>query len=536
MNEKEFNLLEEPWLMLMRSDGATEELSLKDAFAHAHEYRRIAGESPLQDVAVLRLMLAVLHSVFGRYDIEGNYLPLNSNTDAEADDVLQRWKSLWELKQLPMPVIESYLDKYQERFWLFHPETPFYQVQTLDDATSYTAAKLNGEILESSNKIRLFSMRTGVKKNSLQYNEAARWLLCANGFDDASAKSKEKGDGSPGAGWLGKLGLIYASGDTLFETLMLNLVMLKENEKLWAEEKPIWEQPATKSVRKQIDQPTNPSELLTLQSRRIRLFRENNEVTGYKGVGGDFFPEEDTFCEQMTLFRNTAKKVNDSHKCVPKRHDPGRKLWRDFASLAAQDEGEQKPGIVQWIAELRDTGAIDFNLIHFVSVSIKYGDKNSSAVDAFSDELSFNIEILTELGDLWIPSVKSCIEIAERLVKQVGYLAQEIVKCSGADDGEGQRQRAMEQGYYRLDEPFRRWLENIEPQRDEQRRNEICLEWVKIAQAEIRRLGRELVAEVGANAFVGRTTKDRNNIERRYTAPEAYNRFLALTDIKRLTD
>ena len=57
---KEFNLLYEPWIRVMRPDASVEEVTLPDALIHAHEYLSLAGEMPTQDVAMLRLLLAVL--------------------------------------------------------------------------------------------------------------------------------------------------------------------------------------------------------------------------------------------------------------------------------------------------------------------------------------------------------------------------------------------------------------------------------------------------------------------------------------------
>ena len=56
----------------------------------------------------------------------------------------------------------------------------------------------------------------------MTYAQAVRWLLSVNGYDDTSAKPKGEGKlPSVGAGWLGKIGYIQASGENLFETLML---------------------------------------------------------------------------------------------------------------------------------------------------------------------------------------------------------------------------------------------------------------------------------------------------------------------------
>ena len=223
MSEIEFNLLDEPWIRVMTEDCTAQEISLTQALWEGHHYRRLAGELPTQDVAILRLLLAVLHTVFYRMDLDGEDNPIETPGQA-----VQRWQMLWKAGQFPQEPIRKYLEQWKERFWLFHPEHPFYQTPAASVGTVYTAAKLNGELSESNNKVRLFPVCLGKEKAGLDYAAAARWLIHLNGFDDTSAKPKGKGLPSPGAGWLGKLGLIYAEGKTLFETLMLNLALLKD--------------------------------------------------------------------------------------------------------------------------------------------------------------------------------------------------------------------------------------------------------------------------------------------------------------------
>lgn len=66
MIEKAFNLLDEPWIRVMMADCTIQEVSLTQALTHAHTFTALAGELPTQDVAILRLLLAVLHTVFSR--------------------------------------------------------------------------------------------------------------------------------------------------------------------------------------------------------------------------------------------------------------------------------------------------------------------------------------------------------------------------------------------------------------------------------------------------------------------------------------
>lgn len=72
MQEIEFNLLTEPWVRVRLPDNTVQEVSLTDALVHAQEYMDLAGEMPTQDAAMLRLLLAVLFTVFSRVNEVGS--------------------------------------------------------------------------------------------------------------------------------------------------------------------------------------------------------------------------------------------------------------------------------------------------------------------------------------------------------------------------------------------------------------------------------------------------------------------------------
>ena len=76
--KKEFNLLEEPWIKVIHADCREEEVSLVDIFLNAHNYLDLSGDTSAQDIAVLRLLLAILHAVFEQKDEEGNEAPMGS--------------------------------------------------------------------------------------------------------------------------------------------------------------------------------------------------------------------------------------------------------------------------------------------------------------------------------------------------------------------------------------------------------------------------------------------------------------------------
>lgn len=535
MKEIEFNLLDEKWILARKSDCTVDELSLTDALLKAHEYVELAGELPTQDVAVLRLMLAVLHTVFSRYSPDGEEWPLEEPEDAE-----ERWKELWNAGRLPEKPIKEYLASVHDRFWLFHPDRPFYQTEAAKIGTEYTASKLNGAVSESGNKIRLFCGCTGVQKSELSYSEAARWLLYVNNYDDTSSKPKGKNLPSPGAGWLGKLGLITIRGNNLFETLVYNLILLNHKRnfsEVWGPECPAWEPDVPNTAeRAEIPMPDNLSELYTLQSRRLWLNRDDNEkVIGYNLLGGDFFEKVDAFIEPMTVWSKVKGNERAGEKFQPRRHDSSVQMWREFSYAFETAEGSHIPGVVLWTKYIKQMLPESRKLISFSIASVQYGDKDFFVNDVFSDSLTFHTDLITEIGEHWRAKITEEIEKCEKSAEALRDLARDIELAAGSSKDTVLKRavvaRACEQYYYEIDLPFRNWLEGIDPNwgTDSEQKYRAIEEWHETAKRIALRIGQELVESAGTAAIVGRTIeiekKKGNKITVHYSAPDAYRYF-----------
>ena len=535
MEEKEFNLIEESLIRVIDRECQIKEVSLMDVILHAHEYIDLSGELPTQDVAVLRVILAVLHTVFSRVDLEGNVSALE-----DEDEAYERWKALWDRGQFPEKPIKEYLEQWKERFWLFHPRWPFGQVAGLDYGTKYDAPKLNGEISESGNKVRLFSSYAGKEKESLSYAQAARWLLYINAFDDTSAKPSKEGkekaekEGfkmeSPGAGWLGKVGLIVIKGNNLFETLMYNfiLVQVHRDNEISDEEKPVWENEFfSVQERKKINVPNNLSALYTLQSRRLLLQRKENKVTGFVLLGGDFFDKDEVFIEPMTVWRRDKTKTVE--KDVPKKHDKSKQMWREFASIYLGDECRE-PGVILWNKALTDKEYISGRMfLNTQIVSVQYGDKDFFVNHLFSDALSIQRSLIVNIGRRWQVYIRDQIQACDELAKEVGNLARKIYLASGGDVENTSTliDHAKEQFYDRIDFPFRKWLQSIDAEDldcDAQKKTEWSTEIKKIAYAFVD----ELVRESSEKAYTGKiviVSIKGKETKKHYSVPKALNEF-----------
>lgn len=525
--ETEFNLLDEKWILVRKSDCTTDELSLTDALLRSHEYTALSGELPTQDVSILRLLLAVLHTVFSRYTPEGEYKPVSS-----ANEAMRRWKTLWDGGKFPEKPIREYLESQHEKFWLFHPERPFYQTKAAEKGTEYMASKMNGVLSESSNKVRLFSSCAGKSKDTLTYSEAARWLLYVNSYDDTSAKasqeSKSKENKLPSlqAGWLGKLGLITVRGNSLFETLMFNFIVVEpSNREIWADEKPTWElEKPREKERCEIATPDNLAELYTIQSRRLILKHENNSVTGYSLLGGDFFDKVDAFIEPMTVWGKVKESEKTQIQFQPRRHNSSVKMWREFASVFASSDGMRLPGVVSWIDLLiRRIDKKRYSCFNIASV--QYGDSDYFVNDIFSDSLTFHTDLLTEVGKRWQESISEEVGKCEDIARKLGKLAADIEIAAGSSPKDAPKSATVshvqEQYYYEIDVPFREWLLSIDPEWESgsHEEHECIRKWHEISRKIAESLGKELVNSAEASAVVGRfievkdktTTKNKNN-------------------------
>lgn len=510
--EMEFNLLDEPWIIVKTKANETKTWSIMELFEHAHEAQELAGELPTQDVAIMRLLLAIMHGAFVTDEME------------TADDAIELWTDLWEEKQFRFDEIKAYLEPYHDRFWLFHPTQPFYQSahikQKMDEYKVAkgkkvsseikwkTVARLVGDLFQSDNAPRLFPARTGETQTSLTYAEAARWLLHLNGFDDDSAKMPTP----KGVGYLGQLGLLYARGRNLFETLMLNFVLIDDRDEVFADgeedSKAYWEKPVCETIEREIPQPRAQKDLLTMQSRRIFLRREQGMVTGYLLTMGDYFAKDASLLNEVM----TVWKDDDTRGFAPKRHLLECQIWREFSSLLGMQENtkSRQPGVIHWLQILEDE-VEEIKPLHICVTGASYSLKGAGwqIVDYIQDDLAIHASLLDKVHETWVQEIVGVLARTKDAVKGIGHLAIDIAEVSGdsmqGNDSTKKREIAkfaQEDGYYHLDQVFRRWLLGVDPDKDELEKK--MGEWLLIAKKTLLRLAQEQLDRCSETAIVGR--------------------------------
>lgn len=476
--DKEFCLLDEGWIKVLDEDFHIKEVSLCELFANAHRYQRLAGETATQDAAVLRVLLAIVLTVFYRTDADG-YEDNVLDYDEPEEEILNRWKKYYDKGRFCERAFSAYLERYRERFYLFHPEFPFWQVPDLILGTYGTDCPVKcilGNIKESISSLTKhhFSVIDSKYIQSIKFPEVTRWLIHLNAYHGTIKRTKP----APGTrddvkfGWLGQIGLIYVNGGNLFEQILLNLCALRDGETAWENPNPIWEQQEIDTRRGiKISMPDNLPQLYTIQSRRIKLVREGKEVTQFSFMGGDYFESENDITEQMTLYKEKEG------YCLPQNHSREKYAWREFSSLF---KGDRVPGIVLWLTVLKREKFINNGvLITYHMVGMKYIGQPTyrSWGDIIDDSLSMSAEFLSELGEPWIVRVKNQVEKCEGVAdKQLDFFANNMVKAiykveekRGGDFRKkvnAIKKSLVTQYFFLINNPFREWLAGISPETD----------------------------------------------------------------------
>ena len=521
-----FDLTREPWIRVRKGTDVFE-VSLRDVFKNAHEIGALSGELATQDAAMLRLLLAVLYAIFTRVDVNGRDAPLEDYNDA-----IQRWHELWEKGSFPGSVIDKYFDEFADRFDLFDETRPFMQVPfgaANDDNGEAEAMCRDGTIIcpfvlsnaafigdiSDSNAINLFARRNG--DNPISFAQAARWMIHLNSFAvsppgrQPKGKKKIQGYGLP---WPARFDIIYAEGGNLFETLMFNFA-------LWVNEAPVnlfippWEENALITaddlLNVKLQVPNNTGKLFATVFRwaQLVLTDDGNMVNGCNVWSGGKFPDDaPILCETMAA-------LHEAKKYKPKKSDATKQLWRDFGALTSGSTG-----ISRWISNELKLRAI----VRMQIVNMTYA-KNTRVSGCFSDSLTLNAKLLSELGKAWANDITRLLSHTDQAVKSLGDLTEDLFRASGGSKILKEGNRTMEQAYYELDEPFREWLLGIDPDRSDPINTSNS--WKRTAKQIITREGDKLVSQVGNKAFVGRFVKEAGIKDKaRYmSAPQAYEKF-----------
>ncbi|KFI90194.1 type I-E CRISPR-associated protein Cse1/CasA [Bifidobacterium ruminantium] len=409
MTDNIFSLLDEPWVQVVYLNGRPDEISLRQVFSDAPDIKELSGDIPQQKLPLIRLFLAILYRA---YRVGG----------INEEQMRELWKEIFSSEHFDMDIVDRYLDKWEDRFFLIG-ERPFFQIPDLEYVGAKPYSPVSGMIADvpKLNKY-LFSMRSMEATDSISFAEAGRWLAFMQAFDTAGIKTPVKGNthvnkgkvyapkGMLGTGWLGGIGGLYAEGKNFFETLMLNWVLYdtkydSERYRLFGNEQdiPVWEQDEVSSS--DLDNQSTfagPVQAMTWQSRRLRLVpnEEGTRIVGVVSCYGDVVaPYNTDGFEKMTAWRKSIpqqKKLGlPAPPHMPVMHDASKALWRGLEPiLCVKDDSDFRPGLVRWLEEIRtemlDSGDHVLNLVTLHAQGMTYGTQSSVFETGIDDTLSLN--------------------------------------------------------------------------------------------------------------------------------------------------
>ena len=525
-----YNLLDEKWIQVASKD-TVEKVSIKELFANAAKYKELAGDMKTQDFAVMRVMLAILHTVFSRFDSKGDpyeffevdeksFLQIGELEENDLEDyedaLYQTWIDIWNAKEFPKVVYE-YLEKWRERFFLYDDKYPFFQVtkEVIEkDAAGggeFYGKNINRLVSESNNKQAYFSPKDESYKEYIVDDELARWLIKLQGYIGTSDKKKVGSAKTYSKGWLYDLGGVYLQGNNLFETLMLNFVIAhNENNNLLKSQKPCWE---AETIEKNIELYfhngiDNIASLYTAWCREI--FIDPNRTKEDKFVCFIAkLPEiehSDAFLEPMTVWKyNDTGEYKDKYR--PRKHDANKSMWRNFGLLTGVGEGTRKPGVIEWLNKLCDISEseeLGFNKENITLCAVcMLDDGNATSwapIDEVEDTLNLKERVLVDTGDNgWIIRINKTISdtkaIIDTVLKRFIFDLLEIRNMEKSDVS-----KYVEQFYFRIDLSFRNWIESIDIDNDKDTKE---IEWQNVLKKAMKEYVDELVSNAGLRDYKG---------------------------------
>lgn len=465
-----FSLIDDPWILVVDTDGNQRTVGIREIFAGEVKVASLQGESPAQNYAIVRLLLAIFWRAHSR---ESKVDPGKTFNFAAW---FQRLRAQLQRDGRDDAVLD-YLEHYRDRFELLDSPTPFMQVADLS-VPSGELKHVTTIVPEAQEDY--FTMRAGKARDSLSYAEAARWLVYAQAYDYSGIKSGAVGDsrvkggkGYPiGTGWTGMTGGVLVVGENLLDTLILNTC---SSALTIPQDKPVWErQPDGPDTREKVGEnayPQGPSDLLTWQSRRIRLHSEGNRVTGVILSNGDKIPDAgaNVFGDPMTPYRystNKSKKNMDIY--YPATFSPQRTVWRALdALIVAETDGgfngkvkaPKRPQNLDNLANLSQYIDGIPSVLNVDLVAVEYGPQSSSVASTYAAQMGMPLVLLLEQSGQLRQAVRDAASVTSEAAIGLGRFAANLLVAAGKEYEF--TPAPTDQVLAELEPLFNAWLQNL---------------------------------------------------------------------------
>lgn len=335
-----FNLLDEPWIPVRRIDGRLDEVGLLELFRQAGQIEGLAEVSPPGFVALHRLLLAIVHRA----------LTAGVGRWSTGDRVR------WYREGLPAQTLVDYLERWRERFWLFHPAQPFMQVAAIGrplpgkastrfavaaDRAAEPMAMLEAKpwtqvALESvsGNNPVVFDHSSDDAPLPISPQQALRLMLAYLQYTPGQPVKALCKSGNDLSGPVFNSASVIPVGRTLAQSLMLGLPAAPLDDGI---DLPSWEQPAPElpHLLGAATLATGPCDCFTRRTRALLLLRNaSGSVSHLRFAEGLALLDDPNAPDPMSSFRP------GTDGWVRLTFNEGRAVWRDLTSLVPDASGK----------------------------------------------------------------------------------------------------------------------------------------------------------------------------------------------------
>ena len=330
-----FNLVDEAWIPVIEAGGGPPRLcSLADVLLSASGLREIWSPSPLETIALHRLVLAVLHAAL--------------RGPAGITDGRALLRDGW-----PQQAVEEYLGRWHARFELFDTKRPFFQFASVPDGSLSPITRLAHERATAHNPT-LFDHSRDSEPPRLAPDTAARLLVSHQLYALQGGNNKPfyLSNGPMG----GKISVIVL-GENVRETLAANLVRYEGDEPMpYSDDAPAWEQDDPALPDRDGTTPRGYLDYLTWQSRAIKLHLNDDGTVSSCEYRQNLKLPKDVAPDPFVPYRRDEKRG-----LLPLEARSGRALWRDAHAIIAgtlQRSLRATPnGVLGWLSEIADDDA-----------------------------------------------------------------------------------------------------------------------------------------------------------------------------------
>lgn len=520
-----FNLVKDPWIKAIDFDSNTRTVSILELLKNADKFWGLANDIQIQDLSILRLLLAILTTIYSRVNAEGKpyaWLTLDdqmrvTHVEEEKFDIsklFNTWKKLKEKGNFD-PAVEDYLNRNQEEFNFFGSK-PFYQVSRAiyekyiaeyeatkkkkskkvkkkttrrkkEKTADVTIKQLNRLISESNNSSNPFSPKTTTLKNDMPLDQLIRWAITYQNFTGTADKVKLD-ERSASRGWTYGSASTYIKGKNLFETLIYNLILVNNEHPHnvnYSLQDPIWEQEYEKWIKKRRQEdlskelahvPQNIAELYTVQSRLLYI----DWSTGKPSIFTIAMPKLnniDAYQEPMTTWRKDKK--GNYVPIYQSKNTMNRAIWRTFGNLVPTNSEDRDPklGALNWLMRLRENNYFSSEeRINLISIYlIGNGKPDSGPIGQVVDNMQINADVLFDSNpakaNYWPGLIEDMVEVTQDCVQKYSNLIWHTEKfrhrsSSSSQDASSIANRYVEEMYDLLNQPFNDWLGSLSNDED----------------------------------------------------------------------